>query len=92
MSEFFFADVDNPNTYLKENAIGYWWTMSPSGFSNELSHMIFLTISLENEESFTEAEHGDEFDSSYQIRPSIALVSTIEVTGSGTSEEPYVVE
>lgn len=92
MSEFFFADVDNPNTYLKENAIGYWWTMSPSGFSNELSHRIFLAFSLESEESFTESEHGDEFDSSGQIRPSIALVSTVEVTGSGTSEDPYVVE
>ncbi len=66
--------------------------MSPSGFSNELSHMIFLTISLENEESFTEAEHGDEFDSSVQIRPSIALVSTVEVTDSGTSDDPYAVE
>lgn len=43
-------------------------------------------------ESFTEAEHGDEFDSSGQIRPSIALVSAIEVTGSGTSDDPYVVE
>lgn len=92
MSEFFFADVDNPNTYLKENAIGYRWTMSPSSFNNELSHRIFLAFSLESEESFTESEHGDEFDSSVRIRPSIALVSAIEVTGSGTSEEPYVVE
>lgn len=66
--------------------------MSPSDFSNELSHMIFLTISLENEESFTEYEHGDEFDSSVQIRPSIALVSTVEVTDSGTSDDPYAVE
>lgn len=66
--------------------------MSPSGFNNELSHMIFLAFSLENEESFIEYEHGDEFDSSVQIRPSIALVSTVEVTDSGTSEEPYVVE
>lgn len=92
MSEFFFADVDNPNTYLKENAIGSWWTMSPSGFGNDRSHMIFFAVSLENEESLDEAEPGDEFDSSVQIRPSIALVSTIEVTGSGTSENPYVVE
>lgn len=92
MSEFFFADADNPNTYLKENAIGYWWTMSPSTFINKLSGMIFLAFSLENEESFTEAEPGVEFDSSVQIRPSIALVSTVEVTDSGTSEDPYVVE
>ena len=66
--------------------------MSPSGFGNQLSHRILLAFSLENEESFTESEHGDEFDSSVQIRPSIALVSTVEVTGSGTSEDPYVVE
>lgn len=51
-----------------------------------------MAFSLENEESFTVAEHGDEFDSSGQIRPSIALVSAIEVTGSGTSDDPYVVE
>ncbi len=51
-----------------------------------------MAFSLENEESFTGAEHGDEFDSSGQIRPSIALVSAIEVTGSGTSDDPYVVE
>ena len=82
-------------TYLKENAIGYWWTMSLSSFNNELSHMFFLTFSLENEESFIDAtpgSNGDEFDSSVQIRPSIALVSTVEVMGSGTSEDPYVVE
>ena len=54
-----------------------------------------MTFSLENEKSFIEAtpcSYGDEFDSSVQIRPSIALVSTVEVTGSGTSEDPYVVE
>lgn len=82
-------------TYLKENAIGYWWTMSLSSFNNELSHMIFLAFSLENEKSFIEAipcSYGDEFDSSVQIRPSIALVSTVEVMGRGTSEDPYVVE
>ena len=83
---------DNPNTYLKENAIGSWWTMSPSGFVNDISHMIFFAVSLENEESLNESEPGVEFDSSVQIRPSIALVSTVEVTGSGTSEDPYVVE
>lgn len=69
--------------------------MSPSGFGNELSHRIFLAFSLENEESFIDAtpgSNGDEFDSSVQIRPSIALVSTVEVTGSGTSDGPYVVE
>ena len=31
-------------TYLKENAIGYWWTMSLSSFNNDLSHMFFLTF------------------------------------------------
>lgn len=44
--------------------------MSPSGFGNELSHMIFLAFSLENEKSFIEAipcSYGDEFDSSVQI-------------------------
>ena len=69
--------------------------MSPSSFNNELSHMIFLAFSLENEKSFIEAipcSYGDEFDSSVQIRPSIVLVSTVEVMGSGTSEDPYVVE
>ena len=57
--------------------------------------MIFLAFSLENEKSFIEAtpcSYGDEFDSSVQIRPSIALVSTVEVTGSGTSDDPYVLE
>ena len=69
--------------------------MSPSSFNNELSHMIFLAFSLENEKSFIEAtpcSYGDEFDSSVQIRLSIALVSTVEVTGSGTSDDPYVLE
>ena len=69
--------------------------MSPSTFNNELSYMIFLAFSLENEESFidvTPGSNGDEFDSSVQIRTSIVLVSTVEVTGSGTSDDPYVVE
>lgn len=69
--------------------------MSPGGFGNIEDSSIIILFSSENEESFTEAipgSNGDEFDSSVQIRPSIALVSTVKVTGSGTSDDPYVVE
>ena len=72
--------------YLQENAINtYWWSLSPTGFYNNRAYVWFVL----GESGLFD---GYYVDSEFAIRPSISLVSTIEATGSGTSEDPYVVK
>ena len=70
--------------YLSEN-VGEtaWWTMSPSDFGNKQAFI----FGVKNYLIKAFAAYG-----SAALRPSISLVSGIEVTsGTGTSEDPYVV-
>ena len=70
----------NDAVYLLENTGNEaWWTMSP--FQN---NMVFCV-------SYGNVTFND-FNSSAGVRPSIALNSDVTVTGSGTSEDPYIVK
>lgn len=70
----------NDAVYLLENTGNEaWWTMSP--FQN---NMVFCV-------SYGNVTFND-FYSSAGVRPSIALNSDVTVTGSGTSEDPYIVK
>lgn len=70
----------NDAVYLLENTGNKaWWTMSP--FQN---NMVFCV-------SYGNVTFND-FYSSAGVRPSIALNSDVTVTGSGTSEDPYIVK
>lgn len=70
----------NDAVYLLENTGNEaWWTMSP--FQN---NMVFCV-------SYGNVTFND-FYSSAEVRPSIALNSDVTVTGSGTSEDPYIVK
>ena len=71
--------------YLGEN-VGdtLWWTMSPANFT---SNQAYIFDVKENYLGIAFSAYG-----SAALRPAISLVSGIEVTsGTGTSEDPYVV-
>ena len=74
--------IPNTTTYLQENTGStMWWTMSPyvyDGTPVGWSVSMFL--------NYLESASG------VGLRPSISLLSTVEATGSGTSEDPYVVK
>ena len=77
---------NNTTTYLQENATDtYWWSLSPIGFYIGCAGVWYVGGS------------GGSFvnyyvDLTYGVRPSISLKSTTNVTGDGTSENPFIVE
>lgn len=75
--------VHNRSTYLYENGTSVWWTMSPKGYDASYTEVWRVGSGYLNEDSVT---------SSYALRPAIALVSTVTITGEGTSENPYIVK
>ena len=77
------AYTDNRSTYLQENTgNNWWWSLSPGVFDDDGASAWLTNSELVNGfvHSFT---HG--------LRPAISLVSSIKVTGTGTSENPYKV-
>ena len=79
--------LENKSAYLQENATGSsWWTLSPQECLGTVA-----TIYLIN--GFIAELHHEEADRYSDVRPSISLVvDTTISSGSGTSEDPYVVE
>ena len=79
-------NISNTTTYLQENATDtYWWSLSPFGFLGGRTYVWYVS-----------GNYGGVGDSivanPYGFRPSISLKSTTNVTGNGTSEDPYVVK
>ena len=75
--------TQNKSIYLQENtAEDIWWTMSPRAYYDKVGIWAINTGFLSY---YIDAEI------SRGIRPSISLLSTVTATGSGTSEDPYVV-
>lgn len=76
---------------MTENASdGYWWTLSPAYFAylNMMDHDIIQAQVLEVGDSILDGSS----DETISVRPSIALISSVTISGgSGTSEDPYVV-
>ena len=74
----------NRSTYLQENTgTTWWWSLSPGYFDGSNANVWgvasgYLGI--------------DYVDGNYGLRPVISLISSTNVTGDGTSENPYVVE
>lgn len=74
------------SNYLFDNATAYdWWTLSPFQFLGNVSYMFIVDVS----DRFVFYASGN-YDIAF--RPTIALKSTTVVTGTGTSEDPYVVQ
>ena len=77
--------LGNTTTYLRENATDtYWWSLSPSSFDGGYDRVWFVGGSDGN-------FYNDYVGFTFGVRPSISLISSISVTGSGTSENPYKV-
>ena len=74
----------NRSTYLQENTgTTWWWSLSPDDFGGSYAYVWGVDsggLGIGNVRS------GD------GLRPVISLISSTNVTGDGTSENPYVVE
>ena len=78
------SDVGNTTTYLQENAgTNWWWSLSPSYFPGNYAYVWCV-------------RSGNLYDRSVGtgngVRPVISLISSTNVTGDGTSENPFIVE
>ena len=74
----------NRSTYLQENTgTNWWWSLSPSFFDGSLARVWGV-------DSGGLGSDGVGYNDG--LRPVISLISSTNVTGDGTSENPYVVE
>ena len=74
----------NRSTYLQENTgTTWWWSLSPVGF-NGSDAGVWIVGSGYLGSNYVDGDVG--------LRPVISLISSTNVTGDGTSENPYVVE
>ena len=79
-------NIGNTTTYLQENATDtYWWSLSPYNFYDGFAFVWRVVGSSGNF-----VNNGVSFAGG--VRPSISLKSTTNVTGNGTSEDPYIIE
>ncbi len=78
--------LKNTTTYLQENASNYWWSLTPGDFSTDEAYVGRV-------DDYTGSIHFASVSySRVGVRPVISLVSLITISGgSGTSEDPYVV-
>ena len=78
-------NIGNTTTYLQENATDtYWWSLSPNYFNGYGAYVWRVNGS---NGYFDYNRVGNAIG----VRPSISLKSTTNVTGSGTSEDPFKV-
>ena len=74
----------NRSTYLQENTgTTWWWSLSPFYFDGSYA-FVWVVNSGYLDSDYVNSNHG--------LRPVISLISSTNVTGDGTSENPYVVE
>ena len=74
----------NRSTYLQENTgTTWWWSLSPYGFNGVVA-TVWRVDSGSLSYGYVSGDDG--------LRPAISLVSSTNVTGNGTSDNPYVVK
>ena len=74
----------NRSTYLQENTgTTWWWSLSPNYFNGGFAN-VWVVSSGNLVNGYVYNYNG--------LRPVISLISSTNVTGDGTSENPYVVE
>ena len=77
--------LQNTTTYLQENATDtYWWSLSPYYFRGVNAGVWYVGGS-------DGLFDGNSVDTALGVRPSIFLKPSTNVTGSGTSEDPFKV-
>ena len=79
--------IKNISSYIYENASSTaYWTLSPNSFNGTRA---FISV---EENGVVDLNSGLVTSNKFGIRPSIALNTDVTVTGSGTSEDPYIVQ
>ena len=74
----------NRSTYLQENTgTNWWWSLSPVKFSGYRA-LVWGVNSGNLDRIYVNINDG--------VRPVISLISSTNVTGDGTSENPFIVE
>ena len=74
----------NRSTYLQENTgTNWWWSLSPGGFFGNYA-FVWNVDSGSLNYNYVSYDNG--------VRPVISLISSTNVTGDGTSENPFIVE
>ena len=74
----------NHSTYLQENTgTNWWWSLSPFRFDGDVARVWVVVSGRLN---------GNSVNADYGVRPVISLISSTNVTGDGTSENPFIVE
>ena len=75
--------VSSPNTYLNTNQI--YWTMSPHGFNGSIASMLVVSSS-------GHIGGGNDVFTTYPgVRPVINLRADVQLTGTGSQNDPFVV-
>ena len=72
-----------------------WYTMTPNEVENSLVAMIYTQFSYSTPfgvEKFSELLASSSYGQDSVVRPAISLSSCVKVTGTGTPEDPYVVD
>ena len=78
------AGLENTTTYLQENTGTHWrWSLSPDYFFGNYALVWIVDLGYLN---------GSGVSNGLSVRPAISLISLTNVTGNGTSENPYIVE
>ena len=77
-------NIRNTVTYLQENATSdYWWSLSPGFFNGYFAHVWYVRSGYLN---------NGYVNNDYGVRPVISLISSTTISGgSGTSEDPYII-
>ena len=74
----------NRSTYLQENTgTNWWWSLSPYFFDGYNAFVWGVYSGILSD---------DNVRNDYGVRPVISLISSTNVTGDGTSENPFIVE
>ena len=74
----------NRSTYLQENTgTTWWWSLSPNYFDGSYANVWSV---------YSGRLYNNNVGNNNGLRPVISLISSTNVTGDGTSENPYVVE
>ena len=80
-------NINVSSIYLKENATnGYWWSISPCSFSNDAAY-VFTIANSSTILNFVGVKDGF----AGGIRPYISIKQSAKATGTGTSEDPFVI-
>ena len=78
----------NNSVYIYENANeknSYWWTLTPDRYDGYATNVLMRDGILYNDMDLVDKNIG--------LRPAISLISSTTISGgSGTSEDPYIIE